>query len=78
MRPGGVAAKNVVNTFLAAEGGAAYHAAIKRFLNPFIKKQYYSSKCSSAWAGYALVQWYGCSLPSGTNCREPSSVVTAT
>ena len=35
--------KNVVNPFLGAMGAAACYAAIKRFLNLFIKKQYYMS-----------------------------------
>ncbi len=47
MWSGGVAAKNVVNTVLGAAGTAAYHAAIKGFLNRFIKKQYYR----------AMVKW---------------------
>ena len=42
MRSGGTAAKNDVNTFLAAPL-AAFHAAIKRFLNLLIEKQYYRS-----------------------------------
>jgi len=42
MRPGGAAAKNVVNTFPGAEGAATRSGAIKSFLKLFIRKQYYS------------------------------------
>ena len=38
--------KHVANTFLGAMGTAACYAAIKRFLNLFIKKQYYFLKLS--------------------------------
>ena len=39
--------KNVVNTVLGAMGAAVCSAAIKRFLNLFSKKQYYSSATAS-------------------------------
>ena len=38
--------KHVVNPFLGAMGAAACYAAIKRFLNLFIMKQYYFLKLS--------------------------------
>ena len=46
-RPGGVAARDVVHTFLGAAGAAAPSAAKKR--NLFIKKQYYFAEQYKFW-----------------------------